>query len=268
MNILHGRFVALARSLQGVGFVPIRYKKQRVNHDYTIFLYYPPTEKVARAPEHYENVREFFYYHKRGQLRVLSEHFDVPTDHEDCDPPWVVRPVYHFGGQHFHVVNNERELRAATNEIAQSSNENRWYASRLFRRTREFRSFFVGGEHIVTMLKRMEGVGYAEAENMPDIDNDNLQQSAWNRCETGETQYLTINRDRNNKLLDTTFFEDAASFFEDRPFDFLAIDTGYNDESNEYRVFEANFAPQLTVGSALEPIAAALRDLRGVGCDA
>lgn len=261
-NLLHGRFTRLARALEPYEFTLVPYQEQHVHYNNTVFLYHPPAEYVWGSPDVYEDLRTFFYYHKRGQRRVLNDHFDVPTRHDECDPPWVVRPVNHFGGAHFHVASTEGELREAARHIQRHSSERRWYASKLFRRTREFRSFFVGGHHVTTMLKRIEGVGYAQADNMPDPDKDDRQMRPWNRCETGDTQYMTIHRDRNNKLLQTSFFDDAASFFEVYPFDLLAVDVGYNDHNDEYRVFEVNFAPELTVESSLTPIANALDRLR------
>jgi hypothetical protein len=261
-TIVHGRFVNLARELAGKGFQTERYRKgEIVNAGGKAFLYYPRERFVANKPDGYDAMRQFFYYHKRGQKRAMSDHFNVPTDHEDCDPPYVVRSVKHFGGRHFYIAEDEGDLQEAVRKIRQNAPDERWYASEVFRRTREFRSFFVGGEHVVTMLKRIDGAGYAEAEDMPDPDNDERQLSPWNRDHEG-TDFLTINREQNNKLLDTEFFEHAESFLGEYPLDFIAFDTGYNDHTGEYTVFEANFAPGLTVDSALEPISQQIRDLR------
>lgn len=254
-QIIHGRFRRLAQELSVYGFHPFRFNKQRIDARNTAFIYLPPVKYVTNAPNGYARCRKLFWCHKRGQRRTLSEFFNVPTRAKDCDPPWVVRPVNHFGGKGFEVAENKTELAAAKRKLGDS------YASALFRRTHEFRSYFIGGQHIVTMLKRIDGAGYKRAENIPDPQNDEIQKAPWNTRQQ-ETQYFTIKRERNNKLLNTSFYDDAERFFQQYPLDIISIDAAYNRRDQSYAVFEINFAPGLSIESALEPIAEALQGLR------
>jgi hypothetical protein len=249
MNVLYRNYYKLARALsEHEDIRRVKHTGQTVDANETAFLHYPEVTDVRNPWHGYANCRRYFWYHKRGQRNVLEDYFDIPARAQNSEPPYVVRPLRHFGGRDFYVAETEDQLRAARQEISGGT-----YAVEMVRRTREFRAFFVGGEHSTTMLKSLDDYGYAEAENMPPLDDDDLQAQPWNRDQMG-TRYLTVTRSVNDKLGDTSFYDDARRFFDDYPFDLLAIDAAYNDNDNTYTVFETNFAPQCTIESSLEPM--------------
>lgn len=257
MNILYRDFRRLAEALSGYeALTAERFREQTYDARETAFLYYPPTKHVRNPWPGYAACRRYFWYHKRGQRNVIGQYFNIPRSADEGEPPYIVRPLRHFGGRKFFVADSEEERRAAEREIDGGS-----YAMELIRRTREFRAFFVGGDHTTTMLKSLEEYGYAEAENIPPTDDDELQRQPWNRDQMG-TRYLTITREVNDKLTGTSFYDDAEDFMSDYPFDVLAIDVAYNDNDDSYSVFETNFAPQCTVESTLNPMVEAINQLQ------
>lgn len=252
MIVLYRDFYKLSQSLaEGDDVSRQKFNGGTINAQETAFLFYPPVKHVQNPWHGYGRCRRYFWFHKRGQRNVLSEYFSVP-DGEDGDPPYIIRPVRHFGGREFHVAQNENEMRQARRSI-----DGRSYVMSMYRRTREFRAFFVGDTNTTTMLKSLDDYSYDEEDNMPPLDDDDLQAQPWNRDQMG-TSYLTINREVNDKLDNTSFYQDAQEFLSDYPFDLIAIDAAYNDQENTYTVFETNFAPQCTINSSLNPMRDAL----------
>lgn len=258
MNILYNDFYKLSRSLADHEDVSrTKFNGNTVDANEVAFLYYPEVRYVRHPFHGYARCRRYFWYHKRGQRKVLSDYVNIPSRAEDGEPPYVVRPIRHFGGRGFYIAEDEQELQEARNQI-----DGRSYAVEVFRRTREFRAFFVKGENTTTMLKSLEGYGYAEAENMPDPDNDELQLKPWNRDQMESTRYLTITREVNDKLqTNTDFYDHVSEFLDQYPFDLLAFDVAYNDHNDEYAVFETNFAPQCTITATLRPMRQAMLNM-------
>lgn len=258
MKILYRDYYKLAKSLADHEEVErVKFQGSAVDANKVAFLFYPEVRYVRNPFHGYARCRRYFWYHKRGQRKVLDDYFNIPNKAENSNPPYIVRPIRHFGGRGFYVAEDDEELREAERSI-----EGRSYAVSVFRRTREFRAFFVKGGHTTTMLKSLDGYGYADAENMPDPEDDELQLQPWNRDQMEDTRYLTITREVNDKLrTNTEFYDHAQEFFDKHPFDLLAVDAAYNDHTDEYVVFETNFAPQCTIQATLEPMRNALINL-------
>ena len=239
-TIHYRRHRALAQAVPDMDSVRSSVRRT-VDYDTTAFVYYPDPRRVHNTPEYYNRIRTFARYNKVGQRNVLSEYFDMPRRYPDGEFPYVVRPLNHFGGREFHVVDNEADLQDVRNGLDGS------YAVELFRRDKEFRHLFIGGEHIVTLYKdRPEGVA---------------QEEPWNHAQAGTT-FMTVTRDVNDKLLETDFYESAERFFRDYPLDVVAFDTAYRYRDNAYRLFEVNLAPQVTIPHVLESIRDRLREMR------
>ena len=255
MIVLYRDYYKLSQSLADHDDVSRqKFNGQTVDASETAFLFYPPAKHVRNPWHGYARCRRYFWFHKRGQRKVLGDYLSIPRGQDGGDPPYIIRPVRHFGGREFYVAESEEDVRRKRNRI-----DGRSYVMEMVRRTREFRAFFVGTTHTTTMLKSLEDYGYENAENMPPTDDDELQAQPWNRDQMG-TRYLTINRDVNDKLQNTSFYDDAQEFLSQYPFDILAIDVAYNDNNNTYTVFETNFAPQLTICSSLNPLRTAMMD--------
>lgn len=217
-----------------------RTREGRTNHppDYnsTVFVYYP--ERVRNAPDFYHRLSLFTRSSKAHQRTILKEYVDIPKPYPDGQFPYVARPLTHHGGQDFNVINNEEEL--------VPFNNNGYYVSELFKRDKEFRHIFVGGEHVVTLLKQ-RGEGLA-------------QDQPWNHA-LGST-FCTITRETNDKLRQTTFYDQIKNFFNVYPLDVAAVDTAYRARDNKYVVFEINLAPRIEIDNTLAIIAEKLQGLR------
>lgn len=179
---------------------------------------------------------------KKGQKNVLSNYFSVPTDYTESDPPYVVRPVRHFGGREFHIAENRDEVLQIGNRLGQ------FYASELFTRDKEYRHIFVGGKHIVTLFKK--------------VNEDTPQNQPWNH--SFNSTFMTVTREVNDKLKQTSFYDSVGNFLEDYPLDIVAFDTAWRKRGNQYVVFECNIAPNITIGRTIEVVVERLKEIRNV----
>lgn len=220
----------------------------------TGYIYYPPPDQVREKPDYYQEIRSFQTSSKGRQRSVLGEYVDVPQSLDEAESgPFVVRPTRHSGGEQFHVVESHSEARDVLSQLGGG------YASSLFCQDTECRAFFVGGEHISTMEKRLYTESGEESSPERYYPEEN---EPWNRSVCDDLVFYTRG-DRvgyQDPLQNTSFYDDIGPFFEDYPFDIAAIDVGI--QGDQYAVFELNQAPRLTVESTLNPVTEAFINLR------
>lgn len=237
MNIIHGSGRRMARMCRKVIrlSMPFRIRKQsaspairpwtNVDADWNrdLFLAYPPIEHVRNAPSQYAALRSFFQSNKKEQREKLAEHFLVPKIGK---PPYVVRPLRHERGEGFEVVTKlPPETKASTH-----------YWSSLWHRSSEYRVFFVRGEKVLTLLKR--------------VPDGTRQDIPWSH---GVSSFVTVHDEAHDRLRHTKFYEKAASFLAAYPFHFLCVDVLYHDCN--HRVVEVNFSPNITIVENLNSLA-------------
>jgi len=230
MYIAHTRHSGLARSLKSVVDGALRVVWNRPTRrpaDWNRDILLAPTLRTPRnAPQQYGDLLDFFRKNKLGQWRILDEYFDTPQLGE---PPYVVRPLRHFGGAGFEIATTlPPPERAATH-----------YWRSLWKRNREYRVIFVHGKPVINLLKR--------------VPEGTSQELAWNH---GVSSFVTVRDQANDRLKNTTFFADAEAFFEDFPFHLLAVDVLYR--KGTYAVVEVNFAPRIDLPANLDLVKNAL----------
>lgn len=191
-----------------------------------IFLGYPPSESVSNPPSQYQALYDFYHSNKKFQWDKCAEHFQCPKIGK---PPYVVRPLRHERGEGFEIASTlPPDTKAATH-----------YWRSLWHRSSEYRVFFVRGEKVLTLLKRVpEGTD----QNIP-----------WSR---GVSSFVTVHDTDNDRLRHTKFDEAAKSFFSAYPFHFIAIDVLYHD--CKHRVVEVNFSPNISIPANLSLLARSL----------
>lgn len=182
-----------------------------------LFLSFPPDSSIPinHVPDSYFRMRDFFRANKFGQWKRLEEYFDTP---QIADPPYVIRPLRHFGGAGFEMSDTlPPPERTATH-----------YWRSLWKRNREYRLIYCHGKLVLTLLKRVE-------EGTP-------QNVAWNH---GVSSFVTVTDPENDRVKNTTFFEDVKPFLAAYPFHFIAFDLLYR--KGKYAVVEVNFSPGVTI---------------------
>lgn len=188
-----------------------------------IFLSYPTPSAVVNAPTQYQAIHDFYHSNKKVQREKLAEHFLVP---QIGKPPYVVRPLRHERGEGFEVVTT---LPAKTKETTH-------YWSSLWHRSSEYRVFFVRGEKVLTLLKR--------------VPEGTRQDIPWSH---GVSSFVTVHDETHDRLRHTKFYEKAAQFLAAYPFQFLCVDVLYHACS--HRVVEVNFSPNITISENLNTLA-------------
>lgn len=191
-----------------------------------LFLAYPPSSQVVGKPETYQSLYDFYHANKKIQREKLAEYFLVP---KIAKAPYVVRPLRHERGEGFEVVNElPPETKASTH-----------YWSSLWHRSCEYRVFYVRGEKVLTLLKR--------------VPEGTRQDIPWSH---GVSSFVTVHESDNDRLRHTKFYEKAQAFLAAYPFHFVAIDVLYHDCS--HRVVEVNFSPNITIEQNLSTLASKL----------
>lgn len=189
-----------------------------------IFLAYPPA--VQNAPSTYAKLHSFFTANKRDQWHVLREYFRCP---EIKNPPYVVRPLRHEGGQGFEI----------TNTLPDESRSRTHYWRSLWERSCEYRVFFAYGKPVLVLLKR--------------VPDGTRQDIAWN---AGVSSFVTVHDREHDRLRHSKFYQCAEKFFADYPFHLVAVDVLYKQQ--KHRVVEVNFSPGVTIPENLTLLAKAL----------
>lgn len=194
--------------------------------DKDLLLAYPDAACVEGRPSQYQALHDFYHANKKIQRDKLSEYFLVPKVGK---PPFVVRPLRHERGEGFEVVQTVPEAsKAGTN-----------YWASLWHRTCEYRVFYVRGEKVLTLLKR--------------VPEGTRQDIPWSH---GVSSFVTVHESNNDRLRHTKFYEKAKVFLKDYPFHFIAIDVLYHDCA--HRVVEVNFSPNITISANLDILARSL----------
>lgn len=234
MYIIGNKVSSLCSSLLGMlpGSRKLNFRRRprrgSVDWNEDLFLSFPsdPRVSVRNAPPQYDNMRDFFRKNKLGQWRVLDRYFDTP---QLADPPYVVRPLRHFGGAGFEMSDTlPPPERGATH-----------YWRSLWKRNREYRLIYCHGRLTLNLLKRV---------------NDGTPQTvAWNH---GVSRFVTVRDSDNDRIKNTTFFQDVVPFLRDYPFHFIAFDILYRKKT--YAVVEVNFSPGVTIPENLSIIKDAL----------
>jgi hypothetical protein len=240
MYLICNRGSSLAASMKAsiVGsrrlFFRRRPRRGYLDWNQDLFLSFPADPRIAirNMPGMYANMLGFFRANKFGQWKRLDQYFDTP---QLGDPPFVVRPLRHSGGRDFEVVDElPAPERAATH-----------YWRSLWKRNREYRLIYCHGKLVLTLLKRVN-------EGTP-------QNVAWNH---GVSRFVTVTDPANDRMKNTTFFEDVQPFLRDHPFHFIAFDILYR--KGTYAVVEVNFSPGITIPENQTKISNALRRSEGV----
>lgn len=198
----------------------------------TIFLSYPAKELVKNTDRfgNYQNVRRLFLANKRDQSSILSDWFKTTTD--EGYGPYVVRPLRHYGGQGFMVIEEKSEEYPETD----------YYYKTLFTREAEYRVVYAFGNVVGLLLKKM-----------PDGNYD--QRKAWNHSQGSTFVSITID---GSKLSRSSFFDSAKRFFSEYGVpDICAFDILYR--KGTHRVCEINFAPGITIPSTIQNLLEAVR---------
>lgn len=223
MYIVCNRGSSLASSLKTLVsgsrklFFRNRPRRGWLNWNTDLFLSFPsnPRTVVRNTPEQYDRMVAFFRANKLGQWRRLDEFFDTP---QLAGPPYVVRPLRHFGGAGFEMSETlPPPERSATH-----------YWRSLWKRNREYRLIYCHGKLVLTLLKR--------------VNEDTPQNVAWNH---GVSHFVTVTDPINDRIKNTTFFDDVKPFLEAYPFHFIAFDLLYRKK--KYAVVEVNFSPGVTI---------------------
>ena len=223
MYIVCNRGSSLASSLKTLVsgsrklFFRNRPRRGWLNWNTDLFLSFPshPRTVVRNTPEQYDRMVAFFRANKLGQWRRLDEFFDTP---QLAGPPYVVRPLRHFGGAGFEMSETlPPPERSATH-----------YWRSLWKRNREYRLIYCHGKLVLTLLKR--------------VNDDTPQNVAWNH---GVSHFVTVTDPINDRIKNTTFFDDVKPFLEEYPFHFIAFDLLYRKK--KYAVVEVNFSPGVTI---------------------
>jgi hypothetical protein len=238
MNVITSRCATLCRALRRYGpslklrsgklrfLLPIRDWKVEKPIDWLtdIILAYPP--RIQNTPVPCEKLHKFFVANKRDQWHILREYFRCP---EIKNPPYVVRPLRHEGGEGFEISQTlPDEARAKTH-----------YWRSLWERSCEYRVFFVYGKPILVLLKCV-----------PDGTPQNI---AWN---AGVSRFVTVHDHENDRLRHSKFYECAEKFFADYPFHLCAVDVLY--KKHKHRVVEVNFSPGVSIPDNIVTLAKAL----------
>ena len=223
MYIVCNRGSSLASSIKALVsgsrklFFRNRPRRGWLNWNTDLFLSFPshPRTVVRNTPEQYDRMVAFFRANKLGQWRRLDEFFDTP---QLAGPPYVVRPLRHFGGAGFEMSETlPPPERSATH-----------YWRSLWKRNREYRLIYCHGKLVLTLLKR--------------VNDDTPQNVAWNH---GVSHFVTVTDPLNDRIKNTTFFDDVKPFLEEYPFHFIAFDLLYRKK--KYAVVEVNFSPGVTI---------------------
>jgi hypothetical protein len=246
MNIIRGSARGLARALRKAGpFRSLRSGKKcflspiyrwddpsAPTFDWTrdIFLAYPDANKVSNAPSVYEKLKNFYRANKYQQWQELKEFFMCP---EFKDPPFVRRPLRHEGGVGF-VIESSRP------SVDHDAN---YYWRSLWERSCEYRVFFVRGQKVLTLLKR--------------VPDNTRQDIAWNH---GVSSFVTVHDSENDRLRHSKFYEKAAAFFKAYPFHLCAVDVLYRKQ--RHRVVEVNFSPGILIPENLNALTGALLNVQ------
>lgn len=246
MIVIHGSSRRLARAIRRAGpFSQLRRGLKRFttslfkwnapaapvpdwNRD--ILLAYP--DRCNNAPSTYAAMVEFYRANKYIQWQALADFFPCPVVK---NAPFVIRPLRHEGGAGFEMSDT---LPTGTN------GQTRYWRS-LWKRTAEYRVFFVRGRPVLTMLKR--------------VPDGTRQDIAWNAA-AGVSSFVTVHEEENNRLRHTAFFDKATAFFEKFPFHLCAVDVLYND--CKHRVVEVNFSPGVLIPDNLRIITQSLLNER------
>lgn len=182
-----------------------------------LFLSFPSDTSIPinHVPDSYFRMRDFFRANKYGQWKRLEEYFDTPQLGE---PPYVIRPLRHFGGAGFEISDTPMDIsRSATH-----------YCRSLWKRNREYRLIYCHGKLTLNLLKRVN-------EGTP-------QNVAWNH---GVSRFVTVTDAANDRIKNTSFFEDVKPFLTDYPFHFISFDLLYRKK--KYALVEVNFSPGVTI---------------------
>lgn len=242
MRIIHGSSRRLARALRRAGpFERLRSglkrftteflrwdENPRYQYDWSsdLFLAYPDQRLVLNAPAQYAAMKEFYNGNKYQQWQKLKEFFRTP---EFEDPPYVRRPLRHEGGVGFEIVQDRPA----------QDHDSRFYWRSLWQRSCEYRVFFVRGQKVLTLLKRVP-------EGTP-------QNIAWNH---GVSSFVTVTDPENDRLRHSRFYEKATEFFAAYPFHLCAVDVLYRQQ--RHRVVEVNFSPGVLIPDNLRTLTTAL----------
>lgn len=200
-----------------------------INQD--LLLAIPSVCPVNALPWKFDNLHNFYTRDKYGQRCILqSEGVKTPLDYEAHEGRYVIRPTRHMGGLDY-TVQDGPSCAAG------------YYASPLFAKTREYRVIYMRGRRVATYLKKTTG----------DID----MEQPWNHDTAGAT-FMTINREINDKLRGTSYYQDMAGLLScQNPIGLnyaglLAVDVMYRDADEAYAVCEVNFAPGLSIETTFD----------------
>lgn len=204
---------------------PLVHWKSSASFDWNqdLFLAYPQPSTVQNKPAQYDALHQFYISNKRDQWHKLKEYFRCP---EIDAPPYVVRPLRHERGEGFEISETlPPESRASTH-----------YWRSLWERSCEYRVFFVRGEKVLVLLKR--------------VPDGTSQRVPWN---VGISSFVTVHDSENDRLRHSKFYEKAQAFFKDFPFHFLCVDVLYRKQ--RHRVVEVNFSPNISIQPNLDELA-------------
>src|SRR5690606_28473183 len=101
---------------------------------------------VVNYPPEYENLLRFNHLNKWGQRKELGKFFQVPELNED-NPPFIVRPLNHFGGANYYIFNDINDAENQKHRLGGG------YISSVVPKEKEFRVIFVHGKPVVFMVK-------------------------------------------------------------------------------------------------------------------
>ncbi len=217
-QIIHGSRPRLAKRLRLLSKFPrVSYRDPRAKFDWNtdIFLSYPPPEQVENAPKNYADLHKFYISDKYDQWQTLKEYFRTP---EIGEPPYVVRPRRHEGGEGFEVVKT----------LPDKSRERTHYWRSLWKRDSEYRVIFIRGVKELVLLKR--------------VPEGTSQEIPWN---AGVSSFVTVHDPEHDRLRHSLFYQKGAEFFKAYPFHFCAVDVLYRE--GKHRVVEVNFSPGIMI---------------------
>lgn len=223
------------RLKEAFGARGVRSTNRDIDFDYQRDFLLGLPNNCFNAPRGYAHLANLYSANKLQQRKKLQEAgFPIPPT-VGCDGwsvlgprdmKFVVRPLRHFGGQHYRIT-TDRSAYDPTRE----------YISELYPKRHEYRIITVYGKPAVTLLKRIpEGLS-------PELP--------WNH--TNGSSFVTVNNPDADRLRHTNIYDIIANSQLIKCAHILAIDVLVGPR-NDYVVCEVNFSPSLSIQANINKV--------------
>lgn len=133
--------------------------------------------------------------------------------------PCIARPSHHHGGNHFHILNTERDLRSLMN----TENIHDWYFAEVFQKTHEYRVHCAHGKALIVQDKPLVS-GEIRA-------NHAVNHESWRILKWSE--------------FNPEICRESLKAIEVSGLDYGAVDIMYNAANNSMAICEVNTSPSI-----------------------